>query len=517
MIHTSQEPAIEHLTFARGVRASCQRSPNKVAIRSDSGELRYNQLVSRFSKIGAYAAAGLGMEIGDRAAILAPNCAEYIEVALGLGERGFALATLNHRLSAREVAEILDDCTPSVLFVHPRVSETAAAALELMETPRPRIVTFGSQYEALLQDASDARPSVRIPEWTTFSIPYTSGTTGKPKGVMLPHRSRVLTALALASEFDCYGPDDDFLALTPLAHGAGFLYPLASIFLGGSCTLKADFDPEETVAAMASGQPTGVFLVPTQFHKMFALPERMLDGFRGKGRLKSILANAAPLPQSTKEKIIDYYGEGLLHEMYGSTEAGIVTNMRPEFQLLKDTCVGTPFACTEVELRDDAGKLVPANVPGELFSRSPYLFNGYLGLPEATAETLQDGNWVSVGDIAVRDEQGFYYIVDRKKDMVISGGLNIYPGDVERVITRIPGVLECAVVGLPNAEWGERLAAFVVTADTAGDLDAETIETVCRANLASYKVPREMHFIQSLPRNANGKVLKKDLRASYAS
>ncbi len=512
---TSSSPGIEHLTFARGVRASARRSPNKVAVRSEGRELRYHQLVSRFSRLGAFAADGLGMQLGDRAAILSPNCAEYIEVALGLGERGYALATLNHRLTPREVAEILDDCTPRVLFVHPVVAQSAVAALELMAAPRPRLITFGRVYEALLQDASDTMPTVKFPEWTTFSIPYTSGTTGKPKGVMLPHRSRVLTAFALASEFDCYGPDDDFLALTPMAHGAGFLYPMASIFLGGSCTLMADFDPEETVAAMASGRSTGVFLVPTQFHKMFTLPERTLDRYRGGGRLKSILANAAPLPQSTKEQIIDYYGEGLLHEMYGSTEAGIVTNMRPQFQLLKDTCVGTPFACTEVELRDDDGQPVADGQPGELFSRSPYLFNGYLGLPEATAETLREDNWLTVGDIAVRDEDGFYYIVDRKKDMVISGGLNVYPGDVERVIARIAGVAECAVVGLPNPQWGEQLAAFVI-AQPGSALTAEAIEAACREALASYKIPREVHFIEALPRNANGKVLKKDLRATYA-
>lgn len=515
MTASPPERGFEHLTFARGVRAAALRAPDKVAIRFEGREWRYRELVSRFTRLGAFAVDGAGLQVGDRVAILSPNCVEYIEVALGLGERGLALATLNHRLSAHDVAAILDDSTPNLLFVHPDVAATAAAALELMVMPRPRIIQFGPQYEALLERASDSRPTVRFPEWTTFCIPYTSGTTGKPKGVLLPHRSRVMTAFALAAEFGCYGPDDNFLAIAPMAHGAGFLYAIAPIFFGGTCTLKASFDPEETLVAMTGDQHTGTFLVPTQFHRMFGLSPALLDRHRGGGRLRSIIANAAPLPQSTKIQIVAHFGDGLLHENYGSTEAGIVTNLRPEFQLEKDTCVGTPFACTEVELRDEDGNPVPDGVPGELFSRSPFLFNGYLGLPEATAETLRDGNWLSVGDIATRDKDGFYYIVDRKKDMVISGGINIYPGDVERVIARIPGVTECAVVGLPDAEWGEKLAAFVVAEDGAG-VSSDMVTSACRSTLSSFKVPRDIRFVETLPRNANGKILKKDLRATFA-
>ena len=385
--------------------------------------------------------------------------------------------------------------------------------LALMGEDAPTMIMFGAEYEALLAKASDRVAPIPISETATFCIPYTSGTTGKPKGVLLSHRSRVLTAFATAAEFGCFGPDDDFLAIAPLSHGAGFAFALAAVLRGATCTLMEAFEPEATLRAMTGGAHTGVFLVPTHFHKIFALPDALLDQHRGTGRLRAILSNAAPLPQSTKAQIVAYFGEGLLHEMYGSTETGIVTNLRPPLQMVKTSCVGTPFPMTEVELRDEAGEPVSNGVPAELFCRSPYLFNGYHNRPAETAETLKADGWASVGDIAVRDGDGCYYIVDRKKDMVISGGLNVYPREVENVIDALPGVVESAVVGAPDAEWGERLVAFVVRRADA-EVKAEAVASACRDQLASYKIPKDVVFADALPRNANGKVLKGELRAA---
>jgi len=256
-----------------------------------------------------------------------------------------------------------------------------------------------------------------------------------------------------------------------------------------------------------SGEVTGLFTVPTHYHSIFALEEKRLASLRGH-RLNGIVANAAPLSDDAKLQILDYFGEGLLHETYGSTEAGCVTNLRPKDQRRKSRCVGLPFVGNSVSLRGEDGRETAPGEVGELFSRSPYLFNGYWNKPEQTAETLKDG-WVGVGDMALRDDEGFYHIVDRKKDMVISGGLNIYPREVETVIDRHPDIQESAVIGVPDPRWGEQLVAYVVS--TSGAPPADLAE-LCKVNLAAYKLPKAFVAIDALPRNANGKVLKTALR-----
>jgi long-chain acyl-CoA synthetase len=228
--------------------------------------------------------------------------------------------------------------------------------------------------------------------------------------------------------------------------------------------------------------------------------------------IKAIISNAAALPQASKERFAALWGNRLLHETYGSTEAGIVTNIRPADQLRKQNSCGTPFPLIEIELRNDEGREVETGHVGELFCRGPYTFNGYWNRPQETAETLRDG-WVTVGDMAYKDEEGFYHIVDRKKDLVISGGVNIYPREIENVIAGLAGVREVAVVGLPDSEWGEALHAFIVPAKDAA-LTSESVTQACRTQLSGYKVPRGVSFVDDLPRNGAGKILKTALRRS---
>ena len=212
-----------------------------------------------------------------------------------------------------------------------------------------------------------------------------------------------------------------------------------------------------------------------------------------------------------KHKIVTYFGEGKLHETYGSTEGGVVTNLRPPDQLRKQQCVGTPFLSTLVKIVDEHGTECPPDVPGELLSLSPYLFNGYWNRPKDTAETFKEG-WVSVGDIAKRDAEGFIYIVDRKKDMVISGGVNIYPREIEEVLLGHPAIADVAVVGIPDDKWGERLKAFVILKPEK-TLSTDGLVQFCEGKLSAYKIPKNIQVVTALPRNANGKVLKTELRA----
>jgi long-chain acyl-CoA synthetase len=293
-------------------------------------------------------------------------------------------------------------------------------------------------------------------------------------------------------------------------HGGGLAYVMAALFFGGSVELMAHFDAEAVLRKLKYGDCSGIFMVPTHFHNIFELKPALLAECRDAPALKTIISNAAALPQPLKEKIIAYFGDGILHETYGFTEGGIISNIRPVDQLRKQSSVGTPFPYTEVKIVDANFKECAPDVVGELFSLSPYMFNGYWNKPEETEAAFRDG-WVSVGDMARRDAEGYIYIVDRKKDMVISGGVNIYPREIEEVLFTHPAVAEAAVIGLPDEKWGERLKAFIVLRADAR-LSASDIVAYCEGKIANYKIPKDLAFLTALPRNANGKVLKTELR-----
>ena len=504
---TMQPPATYRpLTIATGMRAAAGRTPRKVALREGNRTLDYAALVERMNRVSALVTGGLGLGPGDNVALLSPNCLEYVEIVAGASCAGVAVATLNPRLVAREIQYICDDCGARALFVHASLEDMVRAlTLESVE----RIIVLGDEYEALVSEARPTPPPP-LPEWSPFSIPYTSGTTGEPKGVVLPHRSRVLTFYGMASEYGCYGPDDRYLATAPLFHGAGFAFAVGALYFGGYCEILPSFEPEQVIAKLATEKLGGTFLVPTHFHAIFALEQPVLDRHRNFKDLTAIVSNAAPLAQATKEQIVDYFGEGILHETYGSTEAGIVTNLRPADQLIKQRCVGLPFIATDVRLLNDAGEEVPPGEVGELYSSSPYIYNGYWGKPEETAACFR-GDWFSAGDMATKDEDGFIYLVDRKKDMVISGGINVYPREIEEILFRHPAVADAAVIGVPDEKWGETLKGFVVLKPDAAP-DEAALEAFCRKNLSPYKVPKSFEFTPALPRNAAGKVLKRELR-----
>ncbi|MEO0997559.1 MAG: AMP-binding protein, partial [Pseudomonadota bacterium] len=416
--------------------------------------------------------------------------------------------TINPRATAAELSALAADCEPALLLVHPDLEPVArAASLPSVE----RIVVLGDEYEAWLAAHAPAEPPGWLEETDSFALVYTSGTTGAPKGVLLPHRSRILTFFGMAMEYGCFGPDDVHLALAPMAHGAGFAFALAPLYFGGTVEVLPHFDPEQVLTRLRDSTATGTFMVPTHYHAIFGLGAATLARYRGSTpALRTIISNASALPQSTKEQIVGYWGDGLLHETYGSTEGGVVTNLRPPEQLTRPRCVGLPFACTEIRLANEAGEEVAAGEVGELYSRSPYLFSGYYRRDDETGACLNDG-WLTVGDLARRDDDGYIYIVDRKKDMVISGGFNVYPREIEELLHQHPDVGEAAVVGVPDDKWGEALRAFVVIRD-GGERDAGALEAYCRQTLSGYKVPKSFRFIDALPRNAGGKILKKELR-----
>ncbi len=484
------------LTLSRGVRAAASRAPSKPAMVCDGHSLSYAEMLTHIDAMTASLSAR-GVGAGDRVALISPNCIEYLELVVAATEPGAMTVLINPRLTAPEIALILEDCRPALVVVHESLRALVAAR------PEP-VCSFAD----LTRQPATRHPD-QADEFAPFAIHYTSGTTGKPKGVPVTHRSRILSFFGMASEFGCYGADDHFLALAPFCHGAGLTFALGALYTGGTVTIMDRYDAAQVATALASGAITGIFVVPTHFHRMFELPAELRASLKNH-KLKALICNAAPLKQPDKLRVIEMFGEGVLFECYGATESGIVTTMRPQYHRLKEDCVGTPFAATEVELRDTAGNPVPDNEVGELFSRSPYLFDGYWERPEDSADAIHS-DWVSVGDMARRDSDGFYYIVDRKKDMIISGGINVYPREIEAVLLTLPGIIDCAVVGIPDPQWGERIHAELV-ATPGATLDLAAIEHACRDQLAGYKQPRTMRIVESLPRNANGKILKREIR-----
>ncbi len=501
-------PPPRQMIVSAGTRAVAEHSPEKIALTFGERALSYGELVSRMSCVAGGAIASLGLTHGSRAVLFSPNCLEYPEIICGLADAGMIVVTANPRLTSKEIEAIGRDCEPELVFVHAELEPIVAAA----NLPSAkRVIVIGADYEEWLKGCTPAGVLPALSETDPFALVYTSGTTGKPKGVLLSHRSRALSFFGMAMEFGCFSPDDRQLAIAPMAHGAGFVFTMAPLFFGGFVEVLGKFDPELVLRRLAEGDITGTFMVPTHYQSIFSLDQSILDRYLGTTpKLRSIISNASALPQAVKEKIVAYWGNGLLHETYGSTEAGFVTNLRPASQLEKTQCVGRPFTCTNVQLLDEDGKPVPTGEVGELYSTSPFLFNGYYRQPEATAECMRDGA-VSVGDLARQDEEGYYYIVDRKNDLVISGGINIYPREIEEVLHQHPDIREAAVIGVPDERWGESLRAFIV-AQAGAALDEKEIERHCRGSLAGFKIPRSIRLINQLPRNAGGKVLKNELR-----
>ncbi|MCZ8148662.1 MAG: AMP-binding protein, partial [Roseomonas sp.] len=419
MQYVTRRGAARHMLISDGIRASAGRTPDKVAIREGGRELTYARLVDRIGRVANLVHAGLGLRHGERAAVLSANCLEYIEIVCGMAEAGVAAATIGPAAAPPEIRFICEDSGARVMFVSAALEEAArAAAPPSVE----RFVVIGPAYEALLAKAASSPCPVDVSEEDIFSVPYTSGATGRPKGVLLSHRGRVLSAFAMAAEHGCYTNRDRAVATTPMFHGAGFLMAITPIWFGGQVEILPRFDVESLMGTIARNQATSAYIVPAHFAALFALPDSKRAQWDMRS-MKAAISGTAPLPQALKERIVGYFGEGVLYERYGTTETSIATSLGPQDQLRKIACVGLPYPATQVRVCDEAGNEVPRGEAGELWVCSPYQFSGYLNMPEATAAGRR-GDWFVTGDIARQDDEGYVYLVDRKNDMVISGGEN---------------------------------------------------------------------------------------------
>jgi len=472
--------------------------------------LSYVQISNRAARLAGSLRNRLALRAGDRVLLVMRNTPYYFEVLFAIWHAGLVAVPVNAQLHPREVKYILENSAASACFVTP---DCTHAVGELGD--RCQIVCVGDQvYERLLSEPVSAAATARD---DTAWIFYTSGTTGKPKGAMLTHDNLRLMCWSYLCDADGFFPGDAFFLLGPLSHACG-LMSLTHISKASNHVLpeSGGFDPVEVGSLVDSYQNSTLFAAPTMLR-------RMLDssGFSCDiTRIRTIVGGGAPFHANDILRILDTFGPRFCNG-YGQGECPCTISMMPKhfYQLGLDerrmTSVGLPRTGVEIRLAAADGREAAADEPGEVLVRSEIVMKGYLGNAAATAEALREG-WLHTGDIGVRDRDGFLSLIDRNKDVIISGGSNIYPREVEDVLLSDSAVADVAVVGEPDHEWGESVAAFVVP-HPGSPLTAEHLERLCLDNLARFKRPRRYIFLSALPRNSTGKVQKAELRARLRS
>jgi len=486
--------------------------PNKTALICGERSLTYAEFNTRARRI-ANALSSLGVKAGDRVAVMAYNSIEALEIAAGLSKLSAVGVLLNYRLREHEVAYITNDCQAKVMIAGVGlVGVVAQARIEV--TGEVVYVAIGTDvpkgwqaYEDLLAKASEDVPISEGGLGSTMS--YTSGTTGKPKGAYRPQGVAVDAVLGVVQAFDL-SESDVHLLTGPYYHSAPNFFAAVNMLLGATIVIQPKYDPVDALHLIDQHKVTTTFMAPTLLQRLCDVPEDVFSRY-DTSSLRSIILGGAPCPYVLKVRAIERFGEHIW-EFYGATETGFVAILRPEDQLRKPGSCGQVGPRQEIRLLDAAGNEVPDGMAGEMWARNASLAE-YFNKPEATAKNTRDG-FFSVGDIAYRDAEGYYYICDRKIDMIISGGVNIYPAEIEAVLTAHPAVADVAVIGVPDSLWGESVKA-VVEPRQGASVTAEELIDFCTERIADYKRPRSVDFVTELPRNPAGKLLKKTIREPY--
>lgn len=498
------------------LRRVAEEKGGKEGIIFEDTRLNFSEFNSRVNKL-ANAVQNLGIKKGERAAIILLNSRQYMEIYFAMAKLGVILVTLNHRLVGDELQYILDDSTPKILFLGEEFFDTISSirsSLSYIE----HYVLLGNRrsidmvdYETLLEKYSDSEPDVDVDVQDDQLIVYTSGTTGKPKGALIPHLNTIWTCIIQMLFIHDLNESDSTLVVAPLYHtGAQNNLIIPMFYVGGKIVIMKRVEPNKVVEMIEKEGITTALLLPTLLHMIFELPN--LDDYNLKS-LRYVITGGAPIPEVTIKKFYKRFGFHLCHG-YGLTESTAFTAVLPtEYADQKIGSVGKALFPIEVKIVDSQGREVKAGEVGEIIQRGPTLMKEYWKNPQATEEVLKNG-WLYTGDHGRYDEEGYIYIVGRKKDMIISGEENIYPAEIEQVLYSHPKIHEAAVIGVPDAKWGESVKAIVVC-KTGEKLTEEEIISYAKEHLASYKKPKFVEFIDKLPRNPSGKLLKEILREKY--
>jgi acyl-CoA synthetase (AMP-forming)/AMP-acid ligase II len=500
-----------------------ETQPDKAAvIVDDSGGARpsttsfaeLNALVNRL----AHGITAAGTKAKERLVWCGPNSLEVLATIHAARKLNLVAVPLSYRFNAEEMAYVIDNSDATVVVVDAEQAELVASVRG--EIPKVRkVIVFGGatpagcdSWDELLATQPETEPPVLDDTSEAgAAMIYTSGTTGKPKGALRTRTDRTLV-FALLAELNLLHENSVHLTTGPLYHSGPLAFASLSHTLGAPIVVLRKFDPARWITLVKEHRVTNTFSAPTQLKRIVSLPDAEIAQ-ADMSSMITLIANAAPVPYALKEEVISKLGDGFLYEVYGSTELGVDTVLKPEDQLRKPGSCGKPYGGIEIRIVKDDGSVAGPNEAGELFVRTALAMDGYHRTDQQLTE-LDDDQWKSVGDVAYVDEEGYVHICDRKKDMIISGGVNIYPAEIEAVLYAYPKVLDAAVFGIPDDEWGERVHA-IVQAKAGETIDLADLRTFAESRLARYKQPRAYEVRDALPRTDSGKLLKRVLRDEY--
>lgn len=513
------------MNLGQNLKVNAKKFPEKVALMDSARSFTYPETNRRVNQL-AHGLMGLGLSKGDKVAVLTDNCIEIVELYLATAKTGIIIVPINFRLVGREVEYIVNNSDAKAMFVQDQLCSTVDPIKdELHNIPENHYVVMGTAqagyqtYDSFIEHASQSEPAVTVNPADTWILIYTSGTTGKPKGVIRSHESHIAFYLINAVDFG-FNEDDVCLNVMPLCHINTTFYSFIFTYLGGSVYIhpSQSFRPPEVLDIVEKKKITFISLIPTHYNLI--LNQKETGHKPDVSSIRKLLCSSAPVRKSMKRAVMQFFPNAELFEGYGSTEAGIVSVLKPKDQMRKPGSIGFEALGTEfIKLLDTNGDEVPVGEVGEIYSRGPMLFDKYYKLPEKTADSFCDG-WFSAGDMGRMDEDGYYYIVDRKDNMIITGGENVYPSEVEEVVGNNACVFDCACIGVPDEKWGEKIVAVVALKDgeRADDQNKQAIKDCCCDGLAGYKRPKDIIFIkhEDMPRTPTGKILHRKLRDKYA-
>ncbi|MGA8398648.1 MAG: long-chain fatty acid--CoA ligase [Stellaceae bacterium] len=488
-----------------------RRQPERPAVSDDQQAWNYRELAERVARV-AGGLRGMGLASGDRVLLSLENCGEFFELLFGCWAAGLCAVPANARLHPREVAYIAENSGARLLVTTPGLAEDLTPLEGTSASLDRVIVTKSSDYAALLKGGA-ITPEPGSPTDRAWLF-YTSGTTGRPKGAVLTHRNLLFMSQCYYADIDLLDERDTHLLAAPVSHGAG-LYALPSILKGGHQIVLPHFDIGGILDVMRRHERVSLFAAPTMLTRLVQAPEVAAADL---AHLRTIYYGGGPMYVADLERALEIFGPRL-YQLYGQGESPMtITGLdqrlhadsaHPRWRERLASC-GYPRNGVLVRVVDEGDRDVPPGEIGEVITRSDCVMDGYWQNPEANAETLR-GGWLHTGDLGSMDEDGLLTLRDRSKDMIISGGSNIYPREIEEVLLRHPGLVEASVVGRPHPDWGEEVVAFLV-ARPGAEVAASELDRLCLDHVARFKRPRAYRFVDALPKNNYGKVLKTELR-----
>lgn len=520
------------MLITKGLLHAARTFPEKIAMIDGDKRFTYSQFAARTAKI-KHSLSHLGVKKGDRVAALLLNEYRYLEIIYGTTALGGIIVPINTRLSAEEISFILNDAGVEVLYVHPEFIGIISEIKQQVKGLRHVILAVDEgehvskefqndvlQYEELLRQQPEQSLSCEgVSEETIAGLYYTGGTTGRSKGVMLTHKNIVMNAYHSMIFYSVLKEDDVYLHAAPMFHLADGAATFSITMLGATHTFVRSFTPNGVLAVIKDSKVTSSLLVPTMINLLLNMPDFDKPYVNS---LRTIIYGASPMSVSVLQKGLEKLPNVQFWQAYGMTEAApILTLLHGEDHLLDGSAVknkrlaaaGRPVPGIEMKVVAPDGRETAIGEVGQFVAKGPNIMKGYWNLPEETANALRDG-WYYTGDLGYRDQDNYFYVVDRAKDMIITGGENVYSVEVEQTISQIPEVLECAVVGVPDEKWGEAIKA-VVALKQANSMTEEEIIAYVRQKLANYKVPKSVEFVAELPKSGAGKILKRNLRDQY--